>query len=146
MICMKCGAELLDEAAFCKNCGTLAGSKVQKVNSQLYRAEKVVKEGLCNRIKNNNKIHKGKALLTNHRFVFFKLGFSRTFSMIFLGNLTSGDIYIPLSEIRSIKSGCQGTCKTIIISTKSSENYVFNFDAPIEWKNVIQKAIMAIKG
>ena len=144
MICMKCGAELLDEAAFCKNCGTLAGSKVQKVNSQLYRTEKVVKEGLCNYMKNNNKVRKGKALLTNHRFVFFKLGFSRTFSMIFLGNITNGDIYIPLSEIRSIKSGSQGACKTIIIITKSSENYVFNFDVTIEWKNAIQKAIMAI--
>jgi len=145
MYCMKCGAKLLDGAVFCKSCGTIVGSKVLKVNSPLYRTEKVIKEGLCNRIKSNTNVQKGKAVLTNHQFVYLKQGFSRTFAMIFLRNLTTGDLYIPLSEIRSIKSGCQGSGKTIIITIKSREKYIFYFTEHMEWKNAIQKAVMAIK-
>jgi len=145
MICLKCGAKLSGEATFCPYCGTIAGSRVQMVSSQLYRAEKVIKQGQCNRIKDSTFAGSGNAVLTNHQFVYLKLGVSRTFAKIFLRNLTLGDIYIPLSEIRSIREGCKGTIKTITISTMSGEKYYFSFQNHREWENAIKDAISGIK-
>lgn len=145
MICLKCGTELPDEAKYCPRCGTIAGSRVQKVSSQLYRPEKVIKQGQCSRIKNGAISGSGKAVLTNHQFVYLKLGVSRTFTKIIFRNLTFGDIYIPLSEIRSIREGYKGEIKTITISTRSGEKYYFSFQNHREWENAIQDAITGIK-
>lgn len=145
MFCKKCGEKLAAGDSFCKSCGTIAGSKFQKISSPLYRTEKVIKEGQCNRVKKRKKDQQGKALLTTHQFVYFKLGIFRTFAMIFMGNLITQDIYIPLTDIQSIKNGCSGSVKTIVIYTKSGEKYDFYFTKRDEWKTAIQNAVIAIK-
>ncbi len=161
MNCLKCGEKLPEGARFCKGCGTIAGSKFQKVNSPLYRSETVLRQGPCKRIKNGGKLQQGTAMLTNHRLVFFKTGFSRTFQMIFMRNMVTGDIYIPLTEIRvGVGRGGGGRSSggltpyhnmewgqtpTVVISTKAGETYSFVFENHMDWKNAIQRAVMAVK-
>lgn len=62
-----------------------------------------------------------------------------------LVNLTKGsyDFDIPISDIKEIKDGRQGISKTIIICSKSGEEYNFYFKDREKWlfefKNIINK-------
>ncbi|MHC1721013.1 MAG: hypothetical protein AB9844_10200 [Clostridiaceae bacterium] len=145
MICLKCGKMMFEGAKFCTCCGTIAGSKVQKVSSQLYRPERVIKQGPCDRVKNTTKVINGKVVLTNHQFVYLRSGLYRTLTKIFLRNIIIGDIYIPLSQILSIREGHKVKNKTITINTKSGEKYYFSFKDHYGWINAIEDAVRAIK-
>jgi hypothetical protein len=145
MFCMKCGAKLPDEVMFCSSCGTRVGSEVLKSESTLNQPEKVIMQGLCNRVKSKLYVQNGKAMLTNHRFIYLKHSFAKILAIGFFVNLTSGDIDfdIPLTEIQSLEDGRQGVSKTIIINTKSGERYNFYFTRREEWKIAIQSAAQA---
>lgn len=147
MFCVKCGTSLSEDLYFCSKCGAKVESEVQKTESPLNQPEKVIMEGLCNRVKNKLYVQNGKALLTNHRFIYLKHTLIKTIAVGILVNLTSGDFDfdIPLTEILSIEDGRQGLSKTIIINTKSGEMYNFYFTKREEWKIAIQSAMQSIK-
>lgn len=152
MFCIKCGTKLPDGTIFCSNCGTrvqseVQSSEVQKSESNLNQPEKVLMQGLCNRVKSKIHVQNGKAMLTNHRFIYLKHSFAKILAIGVFVNLTSGniDFDIPLSDIESIEDGRQGISKTIKINTKSGEKYNFYFTKREEWKIAIQSAAQTFK-
>lgn len=144
MFCSNCGAELNENSNFCSNCGQPIVSN-NKATSTSSDEEIAIKEGLCNRVKSKLFVQNGHGLLTNKRFIYSKHSFAKIAVMGVLVNLTKGsyDFDIPISDIKEIKDGRQGFSKTIIICTKSGEEYNFYFTDRqkwlIEFENVIKK-------
>lgn len=144
MFCSNCGAELNENSNFCSNCGQSIVSN-NKATSTSSDEEIAIKEGLCNRVKSKLFVQNGHGLLTNKRFIYSKHSFAKIAVMGVLVNLTKGsyDFDIPISDIKEIKDGRQGFSKTIIICTKSGEEYNFYFTDRekwlIEFKNVIKR-------
>lgn len=144
MFCSNCGAELNENSNFCSNCGqpVVSNNKVASTSSD---EEITIKEGLCNRVKSKLFVQNGHGLLTNKRFIYSKHSFAKIAVMGVLVNLTKGsyDFDIPISDIKEIKDGRQGISKTIIICTKSGEEYNFYFKDREKWlfefKNIINK-------
>ncbi|WP_410074607.1 zinc ribbon domain-containing protein [Anaerostipes sp.] len=144
MFCSNCGAELNENSNFCSNCGqpVVSNNKVASTSSD---EEIAIKEGLCNRVKSKLFVQNGHGLLTNKRFIYSKHSFAKIAVMGVLVNLTKGsyDFDIPISDIKEIKDGRQGISKTIIICTKSGEEYNFYFKDREKWlfefKNIINK-------
>lgn len=144
MFCSNCGAELNENSNFCSNCGQpiVSNNKATSISSD---EEIAIKEGLCNRVKSKLFVQNGHGLLTNKRFIYSKHSFAKIAVMGVLVNLTKGsyDFDIPISDIKEIKDGRQGFSKTIIICTKSGEEYNFYFTDRekwlIEFKNVIKR-------
>ena len=144
MFCSNCGAELNENSNFCSNCGQPIVSN-NKATSTSSDEEIAIKEGLCNRVKSKLFVQNGHGLLTNKRFIYSKHSFAKISVMGVLVNLTKGsyDFDIPISDIKEIKDGRQGISKTIIICTKSGEEYNFYFKDREKWlfefKNIINK-------
>lgn len=144
MFCSNCGAELNENSNFCSNCGQPIVSN-NKATSTSSDEEIAIKEGLCNRVKSKLFVQNGHGLLTNKRFIYSKHSFAKIAVMGVLVNLTKGsyDFDIPISDIKEIKDGRQGISKTIIICTKSGEEYNFYFKDREKWlfefKNIINK-------
>ena len=113
----------------CQFCGTALANNLSA------QQEIVIKEGLCNRIKNTFNVQNGHGLLTNKRFIYNKHSFAKVAALGILVNLTSGDFDfdIPLSDIIEIKNGRQGVSKTLVIVTTSGENYNFYFTNRQQW-------------
>ena len=141
MFCTNCGRQLPDTAKFCSECGySINSSEIQ--NGQ---EEKVIKEGLCNRVKSKFFVQNGHGILTNKRFIYSKHSLAKIAGMGVLVNLTKGDqdFDIPIADIAELKEGKQGISKTIIIVTKTGEEYNFYFTDRqiwlIEFQNLISK-------
>lgn len=136
MFCSKCGKLLSDDAAFCSYCGSPISSNPGAFAApQTNDKEIVIKEGLCNRIKNKLYVQNGHGMLTNKRFIYSKHSFAKAALIGVFVNLTKGtfDFDIPVSEIASIRDGRQGISKTIIITTKSGDEYNFYFSDRERW-------------
>lgn len=140
MFCPNCGVQIDGSPAFCSRCGyNLSG------NVQSEEKETVLKEGLCNRVKSKFFVENGHGYLTNKRFIYSRHSIGKTLVMGVFVNLTKGDydFEIPVSEISEIADGQQGFSKTIIIRTKSGQEYNFYFSDRqrwiIEFGNVIKK-------
>ncbi len=135
MYCLNCGKEIENTSKFCKFCGTEIISK-EITSNQDNNKEIIIKEGLCNRVKSKLLVQNGHGMLTNKRFIYSKHSLAKIAAMGVLVNLTKGtyDFEIPISEISQIKEGKQGFSKTIIICTKSGEEYNFYFTNKIAWE------------
>lgn len=97
--------------------------------------EIVIKEGLCNRIKKGF-VQNGHGTLTNKRFIYSKHSIAKIVAVGMLVNLTKGsyEFEIAISDIKEIKDGRHGFSDTIIICTKSGEEYNFYFTDRQIWK------------
>ena len=138
MFCIKCGKELAEGAAFCAFCGNPVNSDA--VNNQTSTStnddkETVIKEGLCNRVKSALFVQNGHGMLTNKRFIYSKHSLAKIAVMGVLVNLTKGDydFEIPISDIAELRDGRQGISKTIIVVTKSGEEFNFYFTDRERW-------------
>lgn len=143
MYCSKCGKLLEDTAVFCSGCGNKVGSSVQPTQEE--DKEIVIKEGICNRIKSKMFVENGHGLLTNKRFIYSKHSLAKIAVMGVLVNATKGtfDFEINVKDIARIKEGRQGISKTIIICTRSGEEFNFYFNDKLKWEiefnNLIEK-------
>lgn len=142
MFCSKCGKQLEDNAVFCSGCGNKVGAEIQQPSED---REIVLKEGLCNRIKSKLFVENGHGLLTNKRFIYSKHSLAKIAVMGVLVNATKGDydFEISIKDISGIKEGRQGISKTIIICTRSGEEFNFYFNDKLKWEiefnNLIRK-------
>lgn len=142
MFCSKCGKQIEDNAVFCSVCGNKVGAEIQQSSED---REIVLKEGLCNRIKSKLFVENGHGLLTNKRFIYSKHSLAQIAVMGVLVNATKGDydFEIPVESITGIREGRQGISKTIIICTKTGEEFNFYFNDMLKWeiefKNLIKK-------
>lgn len=142
MFCSKCGKQLEDNAVFCSGCGNKVGADTPQPSED---REIVLKEGLCNRIKSKLFVENGHGLLTNKRFIYSKHSLAKMAVMGVLVNATKGDynFEIPIKDISGIKEGRQGISKTIIICTRSGEEFNFYFNDKLKWEiefnNLIRK-------
>lgn len=142
MFCSKCGKQLEDNDVFCSGCGNKVGAEIQQPSED---REIVLKEGLCNRIKSKLFVENGHGLLTNKRFIYSKHSLAKMAVMGVLVNATKGDynFEIPIKDISGIKEGRQGISKTIIICTRSGEEFNFYFNDKLKWEiefnNLIRK-------
>lgn len=142
MFCSNCGNKLDDNAKFCSNCGNQAGTiSMPKLNNS--DKEIVIKEGLCNRIKSKLFVENGHGLLTNKRFIYSKHSLAKIAVMGVLVNLSKGDYEfdIPVDNISHIKEGRQGFSKTIIVCTKTGEEFNFYFTDKLKWEIEFQNLI-----
>ena len=142
MFCSNCGNKLDDNAKFCSNCGNQAGTiSMPKLNNS--DKEIVIKEGLCNRIKSKLFVENGHGLLTNKRFIYSKHSLAKIAVMGVLVNLTKGDYEfdIPVDNISHIKEGRQGFSNTIIVCTKTGEEFNFYFTDKLKWEIEFQNLI-----
>lgn len=136
MFCSKCGKQLADGAAFCSYCGSPVAVVADPVGTPADDGrEIVIKEGLCNRVKSKLFVQNGHGMLTNKRFIYSKHSLAKIAVMGVLANLTKGsfDFDIPVSEISGIRDGRQGVSKTIIITTKSGDEFNFYFSDRERW-------------
>ena len=136
MYCPNCGRQVDDGVKFCSNCGAALGSAAAAAPAApADDREIVIKEGLCNRIKSKLFVQNGRGMLTNKRFIYSKHGFGKILAMGVFVNLTKGtfDFDIPVSEIAAIRDGRQGVSKTIIVVTKSGDEYNFYFTDRERW-------------
>lgn len=133
MYCPNCGKQIEDDSKFCKLCGNKINSHSSQINDD---KEIVIKEGLCNRVKSKLFVQNGHGMLTNKRFIYSKHSLAKIAAMGILVNLTKGsyDFEIAISDIKEIKEGRQGISKTIIICTKSGEEYNFYFTDKQKWE------------
>ena len=142
MYCSKCGKQLDDTANFCSGCGSKVGSTNEPVQHEADK-EIVIKEGLCNRVKSKLFVENGHGLLTNKRFIYSKHSLAKIAIMGVLVNATKGsfDFEIDIEDILRIKEGRQGISKTIIICTKSGEEFNFYFTDKLNWEIEFQNLI-----
>lgn len=112
--------------------------------------EKIIMEGLANRIKSALYVQNGYGMLTNQRFIYSKHSFAKIAIMSVFVNLTKGDYEfdIPISEIREVIRGRQGLSKNVlVITTKSDESFKFAVTRYMEWeiafKNVLSNSHLA---
>jgi len=134
MSCPECSKQISDKAAACPNCGCPAVAKpLHAVSDQ---EERIIMKGLCNRVISFFNIQNGKAILTNHRFIYLKHSFAKTFALGLFINLTAGDFEfdIPIDDIENIMDERRGINNTIIINTKDGYSYNFYFTKREEWK------------
>lgn len=106
--------------------------------------EKVLMEGLCNRIKSKIFVENGHGMLTNQRFIYSKHSFAKLAVMGVLANLTKGnyEFDIPISEINSVTRGKHGLSNSIIvIITKNKEEYKFAVTKYIDWEIAFKNAL-----
>ena len=138
MYCSNCVSELSSDSLFCNKCG----EKIKKEHEN-NKSEKIIMQGLCNRVKSPIFVQNGNAILTNHRFIYLKHSLAKTMAIGAFVNLTKGsyDFDIPLSNISNIEDGRQGISKTIIINTKDGKRYNFYMTNREEWKLKIQSAL-----
>ena len=130
--CYKCGNELQEGMVFCSNCGTRVDGAA---NIESDDKEKVLAEGLCNRIKSTFNVQNGHGVLTNKRFIYNKHSLAKMAAIGVFVNFTKGtyDFDIPLSDIAEVKDGRQGISKTIIIVNTSGEEYNFYIKDRQKW-------------
>ncbi len=143
--CSNCGNQLQNGVSFCSNCGARVGETEKNSFDYNIDKERILLEGLCNRIKSVFNVQGGHAILTNKRFIYNKHSFAKIAAMGILVNFTKGtyDFDIDLTDIVQVKDGRQGFVKTIVMVNKSGEEYSFSvFDRQrwvIELTNLLGK-------
>lgn len=97
--------------------------------------EKILIEGLCNRIKGVF-VQNGHGMLTNERFIYSKHSLGKMAVMGVLVNLTKGnyEFDIPIRKIERVEETKRLFDKIIIIHTKQGEEYRFFVTKIEEWK------------
>ena len=99
--------------------------------------EKIVMEGLANRVKSTFNVQNGRGILTNRRFIYSRHKLSKIIAIGALVNLTQGEYEseIPLEDIKGISRGKQGfSSNVLVIETKSGEVYKFAVTKYLEWE------------
>jgi hypothetical protein len=99
--------------------------------------EKIVMEGLANRVKGTFNVQNGRGILTNRRFIYSRHKLSKIIAIGALVNLTQGDyeFEIPLEDIKGVSRGKQGfSSNVLVIETKSGEVYKFAVTKYLEWE------------
>jgi len=99
--------------------------------------EKIVMEGLANRVKSTFNVQNGRGILTNRRFIYSRHKLSKIIAIGALVNLTQGDyeFEIPLEYIKGISRGKQGfSSNVLVIETKAGDVYKFAVTKYLEWE------------
>ena len=99
--------------------------------------EKIVMEGLANRVKSTFNVQNGRGILTNRRFIYSRHKLSKIIAIGALVNLTQGDyeFEIPLEDIKGISRGKQGfSSNVLVIETKVGEVYKFAVTKYLAWE------------
>ena len=99
--------------------------------------EKIIMEGLANRVKSKFNVQNGRGILTNRRFIYSRHKLSKILAIGVLVNLTQGDYEfdIPVSEIKSVSQGKQGLSNNVlVIETKNGELYKFAVAKYLKWE------------
>lgn len=97
--------------------------------------EKILIEGLCNRVKGAF-VENGHAMLTNKRFIYSKHSLTKIAAMGVLVNLTKGDFdfEIKIEDIKEVSEAKRLFDKILVVSTMSGDEYKFFFTKLKEWK------------
>lgn len=97
--------------------------------------EKILIEGLCNRVKGAF-VENGHAMLTNKRFIYSKHSPTKIAAMGVLVNLTKGDFdfEIKIEDIKEVSEAKRLFDKILVVSTMSGDEYKFFFTKLEEWK------------
>lgn len=97
--------------------------------------EKILIEGLCNRVKGAF-VENGHAMLTNKRFIYSKHSLTKIAAMGVLVNLTKGDFdfEIKIEDIKEASEAKRLFDKILVVSTMSGDEYKFFFTKLEEWK------------
>ena len=97
--------------------------------------EKILIEGLCNRVKGAF-VENGHAMLTNKRFIYSKHSLTKIAAMGVLVNLTKGDFdfEIKIEDIKEVSEANRLFDKILVVSTMSGDEYKFFFTKLEEWK------------
>lgn len=168
MFCTNCGTQLLDNAKFCVACGAQvnAGAQQEPVQRPMQQGmpqqmafqqtpvpnvqptnnaatEIIVKQGRCSWIKSPLVVQNGKAVLTNHRFMYKKSKLDLLVNDLydfFSGSSTHFEI--ALSDIVGIREGKQGFSKTLIFVTKSGQEYNCSFFDHESWIREFNKLLI----
>lgn len=99
--------------------------------------EKIVMEGLANRVKSTFNVQNGRGILTNRRFIYSRHKLSKIIAIGALVNLTQGDyeFEIRLEDIKGISRGKQGfSSNVLVIETKAGDVYKFAVTKYLEWE------------
>lgn len=96
--------------------------------------EKILIEGLCNRVKGAF-VENGHAMLTNKRFIYSKHSLTKIAAMGVLVNLTKGDFdfEIKIEDIKEVSEAKRLFDKILVVSTMSGDEYKFFFTKLEEW-------------
>lgn len=106
--------------------------------------ERILIQGLCNRVKNPLYVENGHGMLTNQRFIYSKHNLAKIAVMGLLVNLTKGDFEfdIPILEIKSVIQGRQGVSKNVIvITTIKGDTFKFAVTKYQEWDIAFRNAM-----
>lgn len=97
--------------------------------------EKILIEGLCNRVKGAF-VENGHAMLTNKRFIYSKHSLTKIAAMGVLVNLTKGDFdfEIKIEDIKEVSEAKRLFDKILVVSTMFGDEYKFFFTKLEEWK------------
>lgn len=97
--------------------------------------EKILIEGLCNRVKGAF-VENGHAMLTNKRFIYSKHSLTKIAAMGVLVNLTKGDFdfEIKIEDIKEVSEAKRLFDKILVVSAMSGDEYKFFFTKLEEWK------------
>lgn len=99
--------------------------------------EKIIMEGLCNRVKGTFNVQNGRGILTDKRFIYSRHKLSKIIAIGALVNLTQGDyeFEIPISDIKGVSRGKQGfSSNVLVIETKGDDSYKFAVTKYLEWE------------
>lgn len=104
--------------------------------------EKVLLQGLCNRIKGAF-VENGHGMLTDRRFIYSKHSFAKILLIGAFVNLTKGDYEfdIPISDIKCVKETNRLLNKILVIETRYGNEYKFYFTKRKEWKALFDNLI-----
>lgn len=108
-----------------------------KTRGVIKMEEKIIIEGLANRIKSKFNVQNGHGTLTNQRFIYSKHNFSKIAVMGVLANLTKGDYEfdIPIDEIREVARGKHGLSKNVLLITQENGTiHKFAVTKYLEWE------------
>ena len=106
--------------------------------------EKIVMEGLCNRVKGTFNVQNGRGILTDQRFVYSRHKLSKIIAIGALVNLTQGDyeFEIPVSDIKGVSHGKHGFSNNVlVIETKGGDSYKFAVTKYLEWEIAFNNAL-----
>ena len=107
--------------------------------------EKIIKEGLANRVKSTFNVQNGHGILTNQRFIYSKHSIAKLATMGILVNLTKGDYEfdIPINEIKEVTRGKQGFSKNVLVITKKNgDSFKFAVTKYMEWEIAFKNLLL----